>query len=98
MPNIKFPSFNYPYTASEDLRQFLVDYGRTGPVHVFKNGQNVECIPQKKAYSENAEFISEKPTLPLNLPGKSDFVKQKKLVSQNRHWLILQLASVFITV
>ena len=49
-----------------------MDYGRTGPVYGFKNGQNLECIPQKKEISGNIKvrLISEKPTLPLNLPGK----------------------------
>ena len=70
MSNLKFPSFNFPYTSSEDPRQFFVDYGRTGPVHVFKNRQNVECVPQKKE-NENAKvrLVSKMPTLPLNLPG-----------------------------
>jgi hypothetical protein len=67
---MSFPSFNFPYTSCEDSRQFLVDYGRTGPVHVFKNEQNVECIPQKKEINKNTmvRLISEKPTLPLNFP------------------------------
>ena len=46
-----------------------MDYGWTGPAHVFKNGQNLECIPQKKEISGSIKVrpISEKPTLPLNL-------------------------------
>ena len=40
-----------------------MDYGWTGPAHVFKNG------PQKKEISGSIKVrpISEKPTLPLNL-------------------------------
>ena len=68
----RFPSFNFPYTSSEDLRQYLIDYGRTGAVHVFKDGKNIECISQKKEINEGGKvrLISDKLTLPLNLPGK----------------------------
>ena len=71
MSNLKFPSFNFPYTTSENLRQFLVDYGRTSAVHVFKDGENIECISQKKEI-DKVRFVSEKPTLPINLPAKLD--------------------------
>ena len=74
MSNLKFPSFNFPYTSCENLRQFLVDYGRTGAVHIFKDGENIECISQKKEMDKNVRvrLVSEKPTLPINLPGKLD--------------------------
>ncbi|XP_028414421.1 uncharacterized protein LOC114537564 [Dendronephthya gigantea] len=70
MYNPRFPSFNFPYTPSEDLRQFLVDYGRTGAVHIFKHSNDFKCIPQKKE-NENirTKLVSQKPTLPLNIPG-----------------------------
>ena len=70
MNNFSFPSFNFPHTPGEDLRQFMVDYGRTGPVYLFNNGEELECIPQKKELnaSRKVRLASEKPTLPLNLP------------------------------
>ncbi|XP_046859693.1 uncharacterized protein LOC124453041 isoform X2 [Xenia sp. Carnegie-2017] len=66
---LNFPSFNFPYSPSEDSRQFLVDYGRTGFVHVYKSDRTVKYSRQKYgSKDELLDFISNKPTLPLNLP------------------------------
>lgn len=72
MSNHCFPSFNFPYTSSVDLHQTFLDYGRTGPVLIFKDEEKVKCISQNKGMTENrnVRLLANKPTLPLQLPNK----------------------------
>ena len=68
-----FSSFNFPYTSSVDLRQFLLDYGKPGQLHVYRDEESsVKCISQTKNITQNTrlKLRANKPTLPLGLPNK----------------------------
>ena len=69
-----FPSFNFPFSPSVDLQLSLCDYGRTGPLAIYKDDEeNIRCFPQKKSFSQNTtvRLRAEKPSLPVSVPSKT---------------------------